>query len=228
MSFTLEVSSLNQTFKSESDYSSKVLNDITFNISLGDKLLISGPSGSGKTSLIYSITGLLRPTSGITMWFGEDIWKLTEQGRDQWRKDKLGITFQEFHLVDELSALQNILIPATFSNWSMPKSIRERALFLLDKFEIKQYKRPVSKLSRGEQQRVAIARALVLDPPILIADEPTASLDEKNSNSVVNILSNFATENKVLIIVSHDQFLEKFATHKLTLNKSDSFHFHAL
>lgn len=228
MSFTLEVSSLNQTFKSESDYSSKALNDITFNISLGDKLLISGPSGSGKTSLIYSITGLLRPTSGITMWFGEDIWKLTEQGRDQWRKDKLGITFQEFHLVDELSALQNILIPATFSNWSMPKSIRERALFLLDKFEIKQYKRPVSKLSRGEQQRVAIARALVLDPPILIADEPTASLDEKNSNSVVNILSNFATENKVLIIVSHDQFLEKFATHKLTLNKSDSFHFHAL
>jgi putative ABC transport system ATP-binding protein len=228
MSFTLEVSSLNQTFKSESDYSSKVLNDITFNISLGDKLLISGPSGSGKTSLIYSITGLLRPTSGITMWFGEDIWKLTEQGRDQWRKDKLGITFQEFHLVDELSALQNILIPATFSNWSITKSIRERALFLLDKFEIKQYKRPVSKLSRGEQQRVAIARALVLDPPILIADEPTASLDEKNSNSVVNILSNFATENKVLIIVSHDQFLEKFATHKLTLNKSDSFHFHAL
>ena len=225
MAFPLEVRFLNQIFESESNFSTKVLNNLSFNLSMGNKLLVCGPSGSGKTSLIHSITGLLKPTSGEICWFGENIWDFNESNRDAWRKNNIGIAFQEFNLIGELNPLQNILIPATFSNWSIPKSILERAQFLLDEFDIKEYKKPLDELSRGEQQRVAIARALILDPPIIIADEPTASLDEENSNKIVDLLANFTTENKVLIIVSHDLSHEKFSTHKLTLDKAGNYQF---
>ena len=118
MVFPLEVRFLNQIFESESNFSTKVLNNLSFNLSMGNKLLVCGPSGSGKTSLIYSIIGLLKPTSGEIYWFGENIWDFNESNRDAWRKSKIGIAFQEFNLIGELNALQNILIPATFSNWS--------------------------------------------------------------------------------------------------------------
>ena len=195
---------------------------------MGNKLLVCGPSGSGKTSLIFSITGLLKPTNGKIRWFGENIWELNESDRDAWRKNKIGIAFQEFHLIDELNAFQNILIPATFSNWSIPKPILKRARLLLDQFGIREYKKPLEELSRGEQQRVAIARALILDPPIVIADEPTASLDEETGNKVVKELANFTAEKKLLIIVSHDLTHEKFSTHKLTLDKAGSYQFEIL
>ena len=228
MVFPLEIHRLSLTFKSESDFSTKVLHNISFNLPVGSRLLVCGPSGSGKTSLIYSITGLLKPTSGKICWFGENIWDFNEPDRDAWRKIKVGIAFQEFNLIDELNALQNILIPVTFSNWSIPKHILERAESLLDRFDINEHKKPLGKLSRGEQQRVAIARALILDPPIIIADEPTASLDEVNGNKVVDMLAEFTNENKILIIVSHDLSHEKFSTHKLTLDKAGRYQFEIL
>ena len=228
MIFPLEVHLLNQTYKRKSNFSTEVLKDLSFNLSMGNKLLVCGPSGSGKTSLIFSITGLLKPTNGKIRWFGENIWELNESDRDAWRKNKIGIAFQEFHLIDELNAFQNILIPATFSNWSIPKPILKRARLLLDQFGIREYKKPLEELSRGEQQRVAIARALILDPPIVIADEPTASLDEETGNKVVKELANFTAEKKLLIIVSHDLTHEKFSTHKLTLDKAGSYQFEIL
>lgn len=164
---------------------------------------IAGPSGSGKSTLLYLLAGLLAPERGMVVWDGRDIARAREGTRDRWRRDNAGFIFQNFHLLEELSPLDNVLAPAWFANFSA-RPWRARALALLDRFGVPREAKRTTFLSRGEQQRVAIARALLFDPRIVFADEPTASLDAAAGEGVIAALAEMAGSGKTVIVVSHD------------------------
>jgi putative ABC transport system ATP-binding protein len=179
----------------------------------GSLLAVTGPSGSGKSTFLYAIGGLLRPQRGRVLWDGRDIIKDAESARDRWRRHTVGFAFQDFHLLAELTPLQNVLLPASFERFAADRAIRERAASLLEHFSVPQARRSTASLSRGEQQRVAIARALLFDPPVILADEPTASLDAKAGAVVIDILLQLsARDGRTVIAISHDQeLLKRFA-----------------
>jgi putative ABC transport system ATP-binding protein len=179
----------------------------------GALLAVTGPSGSGKSTFLYAIGGLLRPQRGRVLWNGHDILHDAESARDRWRRHTVGFAFQDFHLLAELTPLQNVLLPASFERFTTDRAIRERAVALLEHFSVPQARKSTASLSRGEQQRVAIARALLFDPPVILADEPTASLDAKAGAVVIDILLQLsARDGRTVIAISHDQeLLNRFA-----------------
>lgn len=183
-----------------------ILNIPSLHLPRGARVGISGASGSGKTSLLRLLSGLALPTEGTVCWGTTVLTQLSEQSRDAWRGSTIGFIFQDFRLFSSLSALDNVLVPATFLHIKVPPPLMERAQKLLRVMEIGQPHQRVQTLSRGEQQRVAVARALLLRPALLLADEPTASLDVDNARSVMGALLHYAeTENATLCVVSHDQ-----------------------
>jgi len=174
----------------------------------GSRLAVTGPSGSGKSTFLYAIGGLLRPQHGRVLWGGRDILCEAESARDRWRRHTVGFAFQDFHLLAELTPLQNVLLPASFERFAADRATRERAVALLEHFSVPQARKSTASLSRGEQQRVAIARALLFDPPVILADEPTASLDAKAGDVVIDILLQLsARDGRTVIAISHDQEL---------------------
>jgi putative ABC transport system ATP-binding protein len=176
----------------------------------GALLAVTGPSGSGKSTFLYAIGGLLRPQRGRVLWGGRDILSEGESARDRWRRHTVGFAFQDFHLLAELTPLQNVLLPASFERFAADRATRERAVSLLEHFCVPQARKSTASLSRGEQQRVAIARALLFDPPVILADEPTASLDAKAGDVVIEILLQLsARDGRTVIAISHDQELLK-------------------
>ena len=173
----------------------------------GALLAIAGPSGSGKSTLLYVMAGLERPGRGEVRWGGIDIAALGEAARDAWRRRNVGFIFQDFHLIEEMPAEDNVLVPAFFERWSAGP-LRPRARALLAEFGVPDGRRPVSRLSRGERQRVALARALLFDPPVILADEPTASLDAAAGAQVAATLAALAHgAGKTVIAVTHDPAL---------------------
>jgi len=174
-------------------------------------LLLLGESGTGKTTLLHLLSGLLKPTSGKVIIDGINIYDLSEKNRDKFRGENIGVVFQSPHFVRSLSVLDNLLLPAFFTN---NKINTEKAKHILDRLNIgdKWNKKP-TQLSVGEQQRVAIARALINSPKVLLADEPTSALDDKNTKEVIQLLGEQAKEfDAALIIVTHDNRLkDKFA-----------------
>jgi putative ABC transport system ATP-binding protein len=174
----------------------------------GAQVALVGPSGSGKTTLAYVLTGILSPDSGEVRWGEVELGRLSEARRDAWRRNHVGFVFQDFHLVPGLSPLGNVLAPCYFTALRPTPQEVERARELLELVEVPRARTDVARLSRGEQQRVAIARALFRNPPILVADEPTASLDEENGARVVTLLTRTARERRrTLIAITHDRQL---------------------
>src|SRR5262249_28877733 len=174
-------------------------------LAAGARVGIAGPSGSGKTSLLYVLTGIERPAGGQVSWAGLDIVCLDEPARDRWRRATVGFVFQDFHLLPGMSALDNVLVPATFSYARTPRSLADRARGLLARVGFERITARVETLSRGEQQRVAFARALLFAPPIVVADEPTASLDPDSAALVGELLLTLCVEtSSTLVVVSHD------------------------
>ena len=170
----------------------------------GQFLVVTGPSGSGKSTFLYAMGGLMVPQQGSVRWGDTDIAALGEGARDSWRRLNAGFVFQDFHLIPEMTPIENVTISAYFSGWSA-KPVRARAAELLDRFDVPNAPRPVETLSRGEQQRVALARAILGAPSILFADEPTASLDAANAQAIAAHLAALAREQGMTVIaVSHD------------------------
>jgi putative ABC transport system ATP-binding protein len=179
----------------------------------GSLLAVTGPSGSGKSTFLYAIGGLLRPRRGRILWNNRDILLEAESARDRWRRHTIGFVFQDFHLLPELTPLQNVLLPASFERLMTERRTRARAAELLERFEVPQARRMTGTLSRGEQQRVALARALLYDPPVILADEPTASLDANAGAKVADALVGLAGDGgRTVIAVTHDPaLLTRFA-----------------
>ncbi len=191
-----------------------ILHGVDLNLRKGERLCLMGASGSGKTTLL-NILGLLdKPTAGQVSINGKDGWSLSTSQRAELRNDQIGYVFQFYHLFAELSALENALLPAMLKHGFLAyqarkKQYKQRALELLHRFGLEaRLKHRPGKLSGGEQQRVAIARALLLDPPILIADEPTGNLDRATGENVLQLLLQEQEERDLgLLLVTHDESL---------------------
>ncbi|MDR3409436.1 MAG: ABC transporter ATP-binding protein [Formivibrio sp.] len=174
----------------------------------GSSLGIRGPSGAGKTTLFHCLAGIATPTSGQICWDAIDICSMRADVLDRWRHRSLGLIFQDFHLIDGLSALDNVLLPAHFDGWRPAAVLRHRALELLAEVGISTFDRMAALLSRGERQRVAFARALLFRPAIVMADEPTASLDPDHRTQIGDLLVSLVrSQGATLIVISHEHEL---------------------
>ncbi len=180
------------------------LDNVNLRVAKGEMICVQGPSGSGKTTLLNIIGCILAPTSGKATIAGKKISRLPDHFLTCYRRQLIGFVFQNYHLIDHLSVLENITLP--LMPLGISPSIRERkADQLLEKFALSHRKKfSINQLSGGELQRVAIARALVNDPPIIVADEPTAHLDGKLSLAVVDMLAALSDEGRTVVVTSHD------------------------
>jgi putative ABC transport system ATP-binding protein len=186
--------------------------EFSFQAYFGEMLYIVGPSGSGKTTMLSMISGILRPNAGTVMLDGVDIWKLSASKLAEFRLNKIGFVFQDYHLFPRLTTSENIAIPLILKRRNWDASIIEaqkqlEIVGLKDRGNL-----PPVKLSGGEQQRVAIARAMISRPDILVLDEPTASLDGDTGRNIVGFVrKNVVNANRCVIIVTHDNRIFDFA-----------------
>lgn len=201
----LEVSKLTKKFRS-GDTTVTAVNDISFNVPDGQFASIIGKSGSSKSTLLSLLGALDKPSKGSIKVAGKDITKLRDHSLIHYRGRQIGFVFQNYNLVPNLTALENVMLPMEFAK--MPKNQRiARAQELLSQVgldESKQQRKP-TRLSGGEQQRVAIARALANKPSLILADEPTGNLDTATGKMIFDLLHSLArTENTTIIAVTHD------------------------
>ncbi|AEC01398.1 ABC transporter ATP-binding protein [Parasphaerochaeta coccoides] len=168
-------------------------------------VVLTGPSGAGKSTLLFLLAGMEHLHSGSVTWGKNDLATMTNDARDAWRRDNVGIVFQDFQLIPSLSALKNVLLPLTFSHFIIPPETRIRAEALLSHLGVPRIHALAGSLSRGEMQRVSIARALMKNPSIILADEPTASLDAGNEDTVSTLLLTAARENGATLVISSHQ-----------------------
>lgn len=179
------------------------LNQVSFQVNDGDYIAIMGPSGSGKSTLLNVIGGLDNLSSGKVILDGERIDNLDENKLVNIRRGKIAYVFQQYHLLRSLTALENVLLPITFSG---NNSKRPRAMELLERMGLgKRANHKPSQLSGGEQQRVAIARALINDPVLTLADEPTGNMDQKNGKELLDIFEQFNKEGRSIVMVTHNR-----------------------
>ena len=186
----------------------KVLKNINFVINKNERVAIIGESGSGKTSLLMLLSGLEKPTTGSIFFNNENFSKISEEQKTQIRKKKIGLVFQQFYLIPNYTALENVMFPMQINKINNEK---EKANLILSDIGLAHRKDNLpSELSGGEQQRVAIARAISFNPAIILADEPTGNLDRKNTELVSNLLIDCSYKKKIsLILVTHNMSLAK-------------------
>jgi len=182
----------------------------------GEAALMLGPSGSGKTSLLLAIAGLVDILGGWAKVDGQDIAAMSSAQRDRFRGRRIGLVFQDLHLIAGLSTLDNLLL-APFAAGQAQETAR--AVELLTRLGLSRWAhRPAETLSRGQAQRVAIARAMLMRPSVILADEPTASLDDASCTTVVQLLLDAARHTgAALLIASHDQRLKPWVTQSVTV-----------
>jgi len=182
----------------------RALQNISLEIFAGEVVALSGPSGSGKSTLLSLIGCMSRPTQGTIYLQERRVSRLPEAFLARIRRETYGFVFQQYHLLRDVSVLDNLLFPLYPAAMPM-KTMRERALVLLETFSLTdKEKTKVRRLSGGEQQRVALARALMADPPIIIADEPTAHLDAELTAELLTMLTELHAEGRTIIIATHD------------------------
>ena len=186
----------------------KILKNINFEIKKNESVAIIGESGSGKTSLLMLMSGLENPTNGSIVFNGEDLSKISDKRRTEIRKKKIGLIFQQFFLIPNYTALENVMFPMQINEI---KNEKEKAISILQDFGLIHRKNNLpSELSGGEQQRVAIARAISFDPEIVLADEPTGNLDRRNTGIVSDLLLEYSRKKKIcLILVTHNMNLAR-------------------
>ena len=193
----------------------KALDNVSLNVDNGEWVAIMGPSGSGKSTLMNIIGCMDRPSLGQVLFDGVDIAKESARNLTAIRRDKIGLIFQQFHLVNYLTAVENVMVSQYYH--SIPDE--KEALEALDRVGLAdRAKHLPNQLSGGEQQRVCIARALINHPEVILADEPTGNLDEANENIVMDIFRQLHSEGSTLIVVTHDAEVGEAAQRIVTLN----------
>lgn len=199
-----------------------ILRGVNYTFQSSTTFAICGASGCGKSTLLHLLGGLDRPDRGQIFWKDEPISNYSSSKLAEWRNRTVGLIFQSYHLLPELSALENVLLPAALGRTrtsNLHSSHVSRAEKLLEEVGLKKrmHHRP-NELSGGEQQRVTIARALMNDPPLLLADEPTGNLDPKTADKVADLIFELAeNQKKCLIVVTHDKQLAERASIQLEL-----------
>ena len=192
----------------------KALDDVSFKVEKGEWLAIMGPSGSGKSTMMNIIGCMDKPSLGQVLLDGVDISKESSKSLTNIRRDKIGLIFQQFHLVNYLTAVENVMVSQYYHSMPDEKEAME-ALARVGLAE--RAKHLPSQLSGGEQQRVCIARALINYPEIVLADEPTGNLDEANENMVIDIFKQLHRDGTTLIVVTHDPEVAEVAQRTIVL-----------
>jgi putative ABC transport system ATP-binding protein len=216
MSDLIELSQVSKVYNGGATQTA--LADISLGIPAGQFAAIMGPSGSGKSTLLNLIAGLDRPTHGEIHVDGIAVGKLSEAALARYRRRRLGFVFQFFHLLNQLTVFDNVVLPAQLAGVK-PRDAKARARDLLDRLGIaeKAHEYP-ERLSGGQRQRVAIARALVNQPAVLLADEPTGALDSRSGDQVMELLAGLNRAGQTVVLVTHDAPLAAaYATRVITL-----------
>ena len=196
----------------EGDAKTIAVQEVSFDAFFGEMLFIEGPSGSGKTTLLSLISGILRPDSGEVLIEDKNIWSMTNDQLADFRLNKVGFVFQDYHLFPRLTTVENVAIPLILKRLDWDESINEAMKYLeIVGIKDRALLQPV-KLSGGEQQRVAIARAIASQPDILIFDEPTASLDGDTGKKIVEFVKKeILNDKRCIIVVTHDNRIFGYA-----------------
>ncbi|OBG32795.1 ABC transporter ATP-binding protein, partial [Mycolicibacter heraklionensis] len=180
------------------------IHGLSLDVPAGSLVVVLGPSGCGKTTLLSCLGGILSPTSGQILFGATDVTTLGRRDITSYRRRTVGIVFQAFNLVPSLTALENVMVPMWAAGWTQ-WSAQERARDLLTRVGLAdRTSHHPGQLSGGQQQRVAVARALALDPPLILADEPTAQLDYVRAGEVVQLLRVLAAGDRVVVVATHD------------------------
>jgi len=214
----LEARNLCKYYRLGHNHEIKALLEVSFSMEKGCWLAINGPSGSGKSTLLAILAALDRPSSGDVFFNDENLSGANDVRLARYRKEKIGVVFQEYQLFEELSALENVCMPLVVSNLNK-KEQKQRAMELLNHVGLadRAMHQP-RQLSGGERQRVALARALVNDPELLFADEPTSNIDKKAADMVMDLFQTFKRQGKSLVVVSHNVELTDAADRKLLMD----------
>lgn len=207
----LQARNLSKRYILSGNHTVHALQNASMELKQGSWLAITGPSGSGKSTLLALLAGLDRPTTGEVLLEGENISQANDVRLARYRKEKIGIIFQEYQLFEELNSLENVSMPLVVT----PMTVTQRhakAMALLETVGLADRAAHLPRqLSGGERQRVAVARALVHDPQIIFADEPTSNIDKKAADTVMDLFDSFKGAGKSLIVVSHSQQLSMAA-----------------
>jgi len=207
---SLSVKSLTVEFMG-AGYKVRPLNEFSFDCDDGQLVVLLGPSGCGKTTLLSCLAGLLRPTSGSISFNDTEVTGLRGAALSAYRRKTVGVVFQAFNLIPSLNALSNVMVPLRLSGVSRSVA-HERATALLAQVGLdERVKHRPDQLSGGQQQRVAIARALVYDPPLILADEPTAHLDFIQVEGILRLLRTLAAPGRTVVVATHDQRITQLA-----------------
>ena len=199
----IEMNSIYKSYQSIG-FQTEVLKNITLHIDEGDYISIMGPSGAGKSTLMAIAGCLSQPTSGEYILDGEEVGKLNDRKLSRIRNEKIGFVFQAFHLLQGVTALDNVILPLVYSR-KYPSDIKARASEVLAKVGLAhRLHHTPGQLSGGEQQRVTIARSLINDPQIILADEPTGNLDSKNGIETMKTFDKLVEEGKTIVLITHD------------------------
>ncbi len=214
----LEIKSIAKTFKSGKN-DVVALNDIHLRVEKSEFVLIKGESGSGKSTLLFIMGGMLNPTFGNVVVNGKDLFSLSEKNRGKYRANEIGFVFQSYHLLPYLNVYENIMLPNELAETKIDK---EAVFKIVEELGIKDrlYHKP-SQLSAGEKQRVALARALIINPSLILADEPTGNLDERNTLEVMKYLKIFQEKGGTVIMATHGNLADSYATRTIRLHKGE-------
>lgn len=216
----ITVTDLTKTYQTGDNVKINALNNLSLEINDGELLFIMGKSGSGKSTLLHMLGGLDKPTCGSIKYDGTEITSMSESRLSVFRRDNIGFVFQEYNLIPELSAEENIKYPVFLAKKKADKQLWD---FLIETLQLAdRLSHLPSQLSGGQQQRVAIARALMLDPQIVLCDEPTGNLDSESSAAVQNVLFQLNEQlDKTTVIVTHDGEFAQRAVGKRVITIKD-------
>ena len=195
----------------------RAVDEVDLEIRAGESVAVTGPSGCGKSTLLHLLGGLDRPSEGEVWWSGQRVDQLSERARARLRRSQIGFVFQAFHLMEELTALENVELPALLAGRSA-RTARRRAEELLDQVALSDRAGHLpGALSGGQRQRVAIARALSNQPAVVVADEPTGNLDSRAGLDVLRLLDGLHDAGQTLVIVTHDSRIAATADRILSM-----------
>lgn len=187
------------------------LNNISFKVEEGEFIAIIGPSGSGKSTILHSIAGLEKPTNGKVYFYGKNMYEMNKKDLTILRRQKIGIIYQFYNLITTLNVEENILLPIQFDRKKVDNKKLEEIIEFLNLSNRK--KHLPNELSGGQQQKVAIGRALMINPTLILADEPTGNLDSKSSSEIIELLLKANKEyNQTIIMITHNLEIAKLAS----------------